>query len=142
MSHCLFPSCSTRDKVLHAVFTVAIAVMVACAAVTILCFKQVVVNILYYSYIKKSWPRNLSVNLIMKKIYPFIISRDAGSMNKLFAWPPGACIGGPVSPLLGFYRIFNLQHPLQHLNGHPSMYFLINFGDLAGTGVFQHGIAV
>lgn len=40
VSHFLFPSCSTRDKILHAVFTVAIAVMVACAAVTILCFKQ------------------------------------------------------------------------------------------------------
>ncbi len=41
VSHFLFPSCSARDKVLHAVFTVAIAVMVACAAITILCFKQV-----------------------------------------------------------------------------------------------------
>ncbi len=41
VSHFRFPTCSTRDKVLHAVFTVAIAVMVACAAITILCFKQV-----------------------------------------------------------------------------------------------------
>jgi len=40
VSHCLFPSCSTRDRVLHAVFLLAIALMVTCAGVTILCFKQ------------------------------------------------------------------------------------------------------
>jgi len=40
LSQCLFPSCSTRDKVLHAIFLLSIALMVTCAGVTILCFKQ------------------------------------------------------------------------------------------------------
>lgn len=40
ISHCLFPSCSAKDKFLHSVFIVAIAIMITCAAVTILCFKQ------------------------------------------------------------------------------------------------------
>lgn len=34
------PQCSPRDKVLHALFLVAVSVMVACATVTIVCFKQ------------------------------------------------------------------------------------------------------
>ncbi|XP_064476605.1 E3 ubiquitin-protein ligase MARCHF4-like [Ornithodoros turicata] len=34
------PQCSPRDKVLHTLFLVAVAVMVACATVTIVCFKQ------------------------------------------------------------------------------------------------------
>lgn len=34
------PQCSPRDKVLHTLFLVAVSVMVACATVTIVCFKQ------------------------------------------------------------------------------------------------------
>uniref|UniRef100_A0A131YZT2 E3 ubiquitin-protein ligase MARCH1/8 n=1 Tax=Rhipicephalus appendiculatus TaxID=34631 RepID=A0A131YZT2_RHIAP len=34
------PPCSPRDKVLHSVFLLAVVVMVACATVTIVCFRQ------------------------------------------------------------------------------------------------------
>lgn len=34
------PPCSRRDKVLHSVFLLAVLVMVACATVTIVCFRQ------------------------------------------------------------------------------------------------------
>ena len=37
----MVPSCSSKDKVLHSVFMAAIATMITCSIVTILCFKQV-----------------------------------------------------------------------------------------------------
>ncbi|KAK8769011.1 hypothetical protein V5799_014524 [Amblyomma americanum] len=38
--HWRLPPCSPRDKVLHSVFVLAVIVMVACASVTIVCFRQ------------------------------------------------------------------------------------------------------
>jgi len=40
ISNWLVPSCSSKDKVLHSVFMAAIAIMITCSIVTILCFKQ------------------------------------------------------------------------------------------------------
>jgi len=40
ISNWLLPSCSSKDKVLHSVFMAAIAIMITCSIVTILCFKQ------------------------------------------------------------------------------------------------------
>ena len=43
MNQCLFPTCSVRDRILHSIFLFSILIMVSCAAITILCFKQVVI---------------------------------------------------------------------------------------------------
>jgi len=40
ISNWMVPSCSSKDKVLHSVFMAAIATMITCSIVTILCFKQ------------------------------------------------------------------------------------------------------
>ena len=41
ISHWRFPECSLRDKFLHFFFIVNVCLMIACAAVTIICFKEV-----------------------------------------------------------------------------------------------------
>ena len=41
VSHWRFPDCSLRDKILHLFFVFCVLVMIACAAVTIICFKEV-----------------------------------------------------------------------------------------------------
>lgn len=40
LRQCQLPSCSPLDKVLHSVFLACLLVMFACAAVTVICFKQ------------------------------------------------------------------------------------------------------
>lgn len=40
ISHWRFPECSLKDKILHLFFIVSVCLMIACAAVTIICFKQ------------------------------------------------------------------------------------------------------
>jgi hypothetical protein len=42
ISHWRFPECSLKDKVLHFFFVISVCLMIACAAVTIICFKEVV----------------------------------------------------------------------------------------------------
>ena len=41
ISHWRFPECSLRDKFLHFFFIVNVCLMIACAAVTIICFKEI-----------------------------------------------------------------------------------------------------
>ena len=41
VSHWRFPDCSLRDKILHLFFVFCVLIMIACAAVTIICFKEV-----------------------------------------------------------------------------------------------------
>ena len=41
ISHWRFPECSLKDKILHLFFVFCVFVMIACAAVTIICFKEV-----------------------------------------------------------------------------------------------------
>ncbi|XP_067137862.1 uncharacterized protein [Centruroides vittatus] len=38
--HWQFPHCSRRDKILHLLFFISVIVMVTCATITIMCFKQ------------------------------------------------------------------------------------------------------
>ncbi|RWS31758.1 E3 ubiquitin-protein ligase MARCH1-like protein [Leptotrombidium deliense] len=38
--HWQFPHCSRRDKILHVIFFLSVAVMIACAAITVMCFKH------------------------------------------------------------------------------------------------------
>lgn len=38
--HWQFPRCSRRDKILHFLFIISVLVMIACATITIMCFKQ------------------------------------------------------------------------------------------------------
>jgi len=40
ISNWLVPSCSSKDKVLHSVFMVAVIIMIGCSIITIICFKQ------------------------------------------------------------------------------------------------------
>eukprot|EP00096_Caligus_rogercresseyi_P010344 TRINITY_DN3733_c0_g1_i1.p1 TRINITY_DN3733_c0_g1~~TRINITY_DN3733_c0_g1_i1.p1 ORF type:complete len:654 (-),score=148.15 TRINITY_DN3733_c0_g1_i1:1214-3175(-) len=40
ISHWRFPECSFRDKILHLFFIISVCLMITCAAVTILCFKE------------------------------------------------------------------------------------------------------
>jgi len=40
ISNWLVPSCSSKDKILHSIFMAAIAIMITCSIVTIICFKQ------------------------------------------------------------------------------------------------------
>lgn len=37
---CQFPHCSRRDKILHSLFFASVTIMIACAIITILCFKH------------------------------------------------------------------------------------------------------
>ena len=41
ISHWRFPECSLKDKILHFFFVISVLLMIACAAVTIICFKEV-----------------------------------------------------------------------------------------------------
>ena len=36
-----YPECSLKDKIRHVFFVVCVLIMIACAAVTIICFKEV-----------------------------------------------------------------------------------------------------
>jgi E3 ubiquitin protein ligase MARCH8, putative len=38
--HWQFPHCSRKDKILHALFFLSVGVMIACAVMTIICFKH------------------------------------------------------------------------------------------------------
>lgn len=40
ISHWRFPECSLKDKILHLFFIISVCLMIACAAVTIICFKE------------------------------------------------------------------------------------------------------
>jgi len=40
ISHWRFPECSLKDKILHFFFVISVCLMIACAAVTIICFRQ------------------------------------------------------------------------------------------------------
>merc|ERR1719422_744311 len=40
ISNWRFPECSLKDKILHLFFIVSVCLMISCAAVTILCFKE------------------------------------------------------------------------------------------------------
>uniref|UniRef100_A0A6A7FS44 E3 ubiquitin-protein ligase MARCH1 n=2 Tax=Hirondellea gigas TaxID=1518452 RepID=A0A6A7FS44_9CRUS len=40
LRQCQLPSCSRLDKILHSVFIVCLVIMLACASVTVVCFKQ------------------------------------------------------------------------------------------------------
>jgi len=40
ISNWLVPSCSSKDKVLHSIFMVAVVIMIGCSIITIICFKQ------------------------------------------------------------------------------------------------------
>ncbi|XP_040579946.1 uncharacterized protein [Lepeophtheirus salmonis] len=40
ITHWRFPECSFRDKILHLFFIISVCLMITCAAVTILCFKE------------------------------------------------------------------------------------------------------
>lgn len=40
MKNVAWPRCSSRDKMLHVVFLVAILVMLACGAITVVCFSD------------------------------------------------------------------------------------------------------
>ena len=44
ISNWRFPECSLKDKILHLFFIVSVCLMISCAAVTILCFKEVRYN--------------------------------------------------------------------------------------------------
>lgn len=40
ISHWRFPECSLKDKILHFFFVISVCLMIGCAAVTIICFKE------------------------------------------------------------------------------------------------------
>ena len=102
---------------------------------------------------------SLSFSLIIRQLYPAdwkLIQFDSRMVSA--AWPTmfthwgsswastrynyHVLLGaGPLFSAPGILRYILLQHPLQHLNGHPSKSYyyprpkLLNFSDLRGNGI-------
>ena len=89
ISHWRFPECSLRDKFLHFFFIVNVCLMIACAAVTIICFKEI--ENVSQRLAGKSRAQQLTLELHNVEVSGFFCHSDF-TWNRFWSfWSPKNC---------------------------------------------------